>query len=124
MYVSWKKKGAGFYAYLRESFWDRELKAPRARVTYLGNNLEMARQKLLSILKSGQLAIPALEQKALFEQLEKQAPATSRPKVDRTLEATKKVLQARVNIHQGSRPEVSEILRKALEAINKLEGEQ
>ena len=117
MFVLWKRHRKGVYAYLHQSRWDKQLKRPVTDGWYLGSTVEEARHKLLQVLKSGRLAVPAKEQMALFEQLEERAPEDLRPKVDRSLEATKRLLRKRLAVHKGG--PVREILQEALEKLEK-----
>lgn len=117
MFITWERRKNRAYAKLRQTCWDYGRKKPFVEVWYLGSTLEEARQKLLQILKSGQLAVPAKEQMALFEQLEARMPEDLKPKVDRSLEATKRLLRQRLTVHKGG--PVREILQEALEKLEK-----
>lgn len=122
MYISWREeKGRNkAYAYLRTSYWDSETKKPKAKIVYLGNNLQEAQAALEDYFRSGQVEVPRNKQLALLTQLENNAPAAARgPKQDKNLEVTIGMLQKRIAVHKG-RPEVVEILQKTLNELEKI----
>lgn len=122
MYISWRdEKGRNkAYAYLRTSYWDSKTKKPKAKIVYLGNNLQEAQTALEDYFKSGQVEVPRKKQLALLTQLKDNAPAAALgPKQDKNLEVTIGMLQKRIAVHKG-RPEVVEILQTALEKISEL----
>lgn len=122
MYISWREeKGRGkAYAYLRASYWDSELKKPKAKIVYLGNNLQEAQEALEAYFNSAQVVVPRQKQLALLNQLKSNAPTTARgPKQDKNLEVTIRVLQKRIAVHKA-RAEVVKILQTALEKISEL----
>lgn len=117
MYVSWKKVRKSYYAYLRESIWDKEKKSPRAAAVYLGAPLEEAERKLRAYLSSGQVAVPGDVQWRLIRQLRETAPERAKePKRDIPLESTIRLLQRQREKYQD-RPDIVKALDAALKAL-------
>jgi len=119
MHIRWKETKNRAYAYLRESYWDKEKKAPRTRAVYLGSTLEEARRKLDNILVGGHLPLPPEQRLKLVQDLQEKAPEQAKePKQDIALESTVKQLSRLVEKYKD-RPDIVGPLEAALKALQK-----
>lgn len=117
MHIRWKETKNRAYAYLRESYWDKEKKAPRTRAVYLGSTLEEARRKLDNILVGGHLPLPPEQRLKLVQDLQEKAPEQAKePKQDMALESTIRLLTRQREKYQD-RPDIVKALDAALKAL-------
>ncbi|MBF7084191.1 hypothetical protein IT084_14595 [Desulfallas sp. Bu1-1] len=121
MHIRWQIKKGNPYGYLREVYWDKEKKAVRTRAVYLGTTLAEAERKLDEYLTSGKVALPALEQRKLLEQLRETAPEQAlKPKRDIPLESTIRLLTRQRDKYKDTRPDIAKPLEAAIKALEKL----
>lgn len=124
MHIQWQIKKGNPYAYLRESYWDKEKKAPRTRAVYLGSNLTEARRKLNNILTSGHMVLSPEQRLKLLQDLQKKAPEQAKePKRDIPLESTIKLLTKQVEKYHN-RPDIVKPLEIALKTLQQAKNKE
>lgn len=118
MYVTWRKLGNNYYAYLVESFWDKEKKAPRTSAVYLGSSLPTAQKNLEKNLCAN-LSIPTRLKIDILAKLGEKAPpeVVNLPSRDRAKETVLRQLN-KLRAKYEDRSDITFVLDRAIEKFS------